>query len=250
VKRPAWRTITIVVEHQPGVSVFAERYRVDAILGRGGMGSVSRATDIQTGATLALKQLTIPAGTNNAERRVALFQREYHILTQLNHPNLVKVFDYGLSQDIPYYTMELLGGRSLRELAPLPWRAACAYLIELCSALSVLHARGFVHRDLTPSNVLITEQSIAKLIDFGAMAPMGPNDAAVGTPPYMAFETLELSSLDGRADIFSLGALGYWALTGRHAFPAPTLASLPEFWQRAPPSASHFDPDIPRRSIS
>jgi serine/threonine protein kinase len=114
------------------------------------MGAVSRALDTQTGATIAIKQLTVPAGTSHSDRRVALFQREYHILTQLAYPNVVHVFDYGVYEDKPFYTMELLVGRRLRagleDVLQQRWaglsRAArdlvCA--MSLCASLTVLRA--------------------------------------------------------------------------------------------------------------
>jgi len=97
------------------------------------------------------------------------FGKEFHVLSRIAHPNVVVVYEYGFDAGRPFYTMELVRGRALGELAPLPWQQLCAILIDLCSPLSMLHARRFVHCDVTARNVLVTESGQAKLIDFGAL---------------------------------------------------------------------------------
>jgi len=223
--------------------IIAERYRVTGILGKGGMGQVLEVLDTATDETVALKQLAL--SEKSQDKRSALFQREFHTLTQLAHPNVVRVFDYGVDNETPYYTMEVLDGQDLREVAPLPWKRCCEILVDLCSALAVVHSRGLVHRDVTPRNVLISAESVCKLIDFGALAPMGACSNVVGTPPYVAPELIDRRTIDARADIFSLGALTYWALTGRHAFPASRMRDLTLVWEQTPPPPSHYGPDIP-----
>ncbi|MDD9945267.1 MAG: protein kinase [Myxococcales bacterium] len=222
-----------------------QRYRVEAVLGRGGMGAVHRVVDQRTGATLALKQLDPRPGSKSRAQRIALFQHEYHLLSQLAHPNIVEALDYGIADGAPYYTMELVGGRDLKALSPLPWPRACEILLELCSALAVLHARGVVHRDITPRNVLVGQDGHCKLIDFGAMAHMGHCQIAVGTPPYIAPELLQHQHVDGRSDIFSLGGLAYFMLCGRHALSASRIQDLPRAWEQARVPPSEFAPEIP-----
>jgi hypothetical protein len=131
----------------------------------------------------------------------------------------------------PYYTMELLDGADLNLLAPLPFREACRHLRDVASSLALLHAHRLVHRDVSPRNVRLTADGRAKLIDFGALSTFGTASEIVGTPTCMAPEALRRLPLDQRADLFALGAIGYWALTGRHAYPARHVHDLPALWQ-------------------
>ena len=229
----------------PAPSRIANRYDVLGRLGRGGMAAVYRVRDAVNGQELALKQLR---GRDSAEKRarmLELFEREFHTLAQLAHPRVIAVHDYGLDEAGPYYTMELLDGGDLLDLSPLPWRQACALLLEVCSSLALLHSRRLLHRDVSPRNVRCTRDGAAKLIDFGAMAPMTHGGQVVGTPAFCAPESLQRSALDARADLFSLGATLYYALTGRMAYPARSFAEMLESFARkpAPPSASV--PEIP-----
>src|SRR5215472_8546355 len=151
--------------------VIAGRYRVVAHLGRGGMGAVYRVVDQTTGGSLALKCIALPAGAS-ARRAAAArlsFRREFHTLVQLRHPRIVEVYDYGVDNGEPFYTMELLEGGDLsaHKRAPIP--TACALLRDVVSALAFLHSRRLVHRDVTPANVRCTRNDHAKLIDFGVL---------------------------------------------------------------------------------
>ena len=103
--------------------------------------------DRASGDSLALKRLRIAPTDPKHPELALLFEREYHTLAQLAHPNIVAVHDYGVSDGTPYYTMELLDGSDLRELAPLPWQRACALLCDVASSLALLHSRRLVHRD-------------------------------------------------------------------------------------------------------
>jgi hypothetical protein len=207
------------------------------------MGEVYRVCDSRTGEMLALKRLKA-RGLRGASR-VALFEREYHTLAQLAHPRIIEVRDYGIDEGSPYYTMELLEGADLRKLSPLPWRQACAVLRDVASSLAILHSRRLLHRDVSARNVRVDENGRAKLIDFGAMVPMGVPKEVVGTPPFVAPEALQLLSLDARADLFSLGALAYYVLTGRHAFPSRKLADLRDAWRTPPLPPARMAPDVP-----
>ena len=224
----------------------AERYRVEDVLGRGGMGTVYRVHDERTGDLLALKRLALGSNDNSNAERVALFQREYHVLAQLAHPNVVKALDFGIDGDVPYYTMELLSAaEDLRSLSPLPWQRCAEILLELCSVLSVIHSRGLVHRDVTPRNVLIDPDGHCKLIDFGAMAQSGHCERVVGTPPYLAPELVQRQHVDGRSDIFALGGVAYFMLTGQHAMPAARIHDLARVWERQPRLPSELGVDVP-----
>src|SRR4051812_4589851 len=227
----------------PG-ALIGGRYRVEAKLGRGSMGTVYRVRDERTSASLALKRMRPPA---SLRRELALqhFEREFHVLAELTHPRIISVLDYGFDADVPFYTMELLDGTDLRQRDRVPWREACALLCDVASCLAILHSRRMVHRDVSPRNVRCTTDGHAKLLDFGSMVPMGVVRDVAGTPPIVPPEALQRQALDARADIFSLGALGYFMLTGRHAYAASLLVELPELWRSAPPRASDLVPELP-----
>jgi tetratricopeptide (TPR) repeat protein len=210
--------------------VVGGRYRVLRQLGQGGMGAVYAVHDRVSERELALKRLTHGANAATA----ALFEREYQTLAGLRHACIVEVYDYARDGDDPYYTMELIEGSDLSRQAPLQWRAACRDLRDAASILGVLHARRLLHRDLSPRNLLRSKSGRLKLIDFGALADFGPSTEIVGTPPFVAPEALRAQALDQRTDLYALGALAYWLVTGVHAYPARKLSELPGLWQSEP----------------
>ncbi len=210
------------------------RFRIEAELAHGGMGTVFSAIDASTGQRVALKRLSREAPA----RASALFEREFHVLSSLKHPRIIQVHDYGVDDDGPYYTMELLEGADLRELSPLPEVVACGYLRDVASSLALLHARRLLHRDVSPRNVRTSPAGGCKLIDFGGLMSFGASEDLVGTPPAIPPEALSGEPMDQRADLFALGALGYYVLTGRHAYPARKVSELSEVWRGevVPPS--------------
>ncbi|HKU40845.1 MAG TPA: protein kinase, partial [Polyangiales bacterium] len=210
------------------------------------MASVYRATDLTRGCEVALKQLTVDAHRDERASLATLFEREFHTLTQLRHPHVITVYDFGIAEAGPYYTMELLDGGDLRERAPLPYREACRLLFEVCSSLALLHSRRLLHRDIGPRNIRCTKDGRAKLIDFGAMAPMSSGGGdVVGTPAFTAPETLHRSAVDARTDLFSVGVTLYYALTGRLPYAAKTFADVIAAWgcKVVPPSV--LVPELP-----
>src|SRR5690349_10625301 len=136
-----------------GATRLAERYVVLEKLGEGGMGAVYRARDEVSGRLVAFKQLL--AGKTSAKRGMfeALFEREYHTLVRLKHPRIIEVLDYGFAESGPYYTMELLEGKDLQQLAPLPYAEVCRHLRDIASSLALIHAHRLLHRDLSPRNL-------------------------------------------------------------------------------------------------
>lgn len=222
----------------------AGRYRVLRELGRGGMACVYEVDDEVAGRRVALKLLDTERVSRN-EATLGQFEVEFHTLAQLAHPRVVAVYDYQKLPDSALYTMELLDGGDLVERSPIPYREACALLCDVCSALGLLHSRRLVHRDVTPRNIRCGPDGEAKLIDFGAMVPFGTHRHTVGTPPFAAPEAVTGQPLDGRADLFSLGATAYYALTGRLAFQARTFAGLRNVWRTVPPTPSRLVPGIP-----
>jgi eukaryotic-like serine/threonine-protein kinase len=208
------------------------RYRVLAELGRGGMARVYRVADERTGRELALKQLV--ASEDRLASLGAMFEHEYYTLRDLAHPNIVRVFDVGVDAERPFYTMELLDGVDVRQSAQntaFSARDCCVLLRDCASALALIHSRRLVHRDVSPRNVWWSGDGRAKLIDFGTLIAMGPQTRVAGTPPYLPPEALVAQPLDARSDLYALGALAYYAVTRRNAYPARTLDELPSLWQ-------------------
>jgi hypothetical protein len=228
-----------------GGTLIAGRYRVIEPLGQGGMGTVYRVHDSATHQSLALKQLILKDDGAYSKQAASLFEREYSVLAQLSHPRVIAVYDYGVTPSGPFYTMELLDGGDLRELAPMSVSRTCAVIGEVCSSIALLHARRLVHRDITPRNIRCTRDGHAKLIDFGAMVPMGPCTQTVGTPAFIAPETVNHSTLDARTDLFSLGATLYYTLTGRAPFAVQRLSDLRDAWGMEVVPPSRIVPAIP-----
>jgi tetratricopeptide (TPR) repeat protein len=206
--------------------LIGDRYRIERPLGRGGMGEVLSVVEESSGKAFALKRLLPGAKA----RHGLLLAREFHTLHGLDHPNVVRAFDYALSGGTPYYTMELLAGGDVEGMAPMPWEQVVPILRDVASALALLHARHLVHRDVSARNVWRTPEGVVKLIDFGALTNFGDATDVAGTPPYLAPEALRSRLLDQRTDLFSLGALAYHLLTARHAFQARAFVDLEQHW--------------------
>jgi eukaryotic-like serine/threonine-protein kinase len=229
-------------------------YRIDGLLGAGGMGRVYRAIDTRLDRTVAVKVLPAALATDPQFR--ARFDREAHAIAALTHPHICTLHDVGHQDDIDFLVMEYLEGDSLAvRLAsgPLPPDQALRYSIEIAGALAAAHRQGIVHRDLKPGNIVLTRGG-AKLVDFGLAKPMaslvasrGPTSTMpasvtaqgtiVGTLQYMAPEQLEGKDPDARTDIFAFGAVVYEMLTGRKAFEGKSQASLIGAIMHAEPAA-------------
>jgi serine/threonine protein kinase len=222
-----------------------DRYQVIDELGRGGMAVVYRVRDTSSAHELALKQLIIHQDSDRDRETSALFEREFYTLAQLSHPSVIEVYDYGVDAAGPYYTMELLDGGDLSTRTPLDFRVACELMMKVCSSLSLLHSRRLLHRDISPRNIRCTRDGSAKLIDFGAMVPMGSSGPSVGTPAFIAPEVVHHLSLDARTDLFSLGATLYYALTGRPPFAARAFSELREAWSHEPVPPGQLVAGIP-----
>src|SRR5262249_2552198 len=157
-----------------------------------------------SGRIVAFKQLSSALLGKKRRTIEALFEREYHTLVRLKHPRIIEVYDYGLTDAGPYYTMELLDGQDLQQLAPLPYKDVCRHLRDVASSLALIHAHRLLHRDVSPRNVRLTQDGRAKLIDFGALTAFGPATEVVGTPLCMAPEILRRMTLDQRTDLYAL----------------------------------------------
>jgi hypothetical protein len=202
-------------------------------LGAGGMGEVYRARDPRLGRTVAIKVL--PAATSADPSRRRRFEHETRAAGQLNHPNVLAVYDVGDHEGAPYLVTELLEGETLRErlrIGALPVRKAADHALQVARGLAAAHDRGIVHRDLKPENLFLTRDGIVKILDFGLArlerAPGPGSEATVttdtepgtvmGTVGYMSPEQVKGEAADHRADVFALGAVLYEMLTGRRAF--------------------------------
>jgi tRNA A-37 threonylcarbamoyl transferase component Bud32 len=224
--------------------VIPSRYQLLHELGEGGMAVVYAVLDPQR-RRVALKRLHRADTADQGRRLRDLFAREFHTLSQLAHPRIVQVYDYGLDAMGPYYTMELLDGGDLQQTIPADALRVCAIARDICSALSLVHSRNMVHRDVSPRNVRCTVDGTAKLIDFGALAKMGRATELVGTPAYCPPEMLNEQQLDARTDLYALGATIYYVLTGRHAYPVRDMASLERAWTFGFPRPSELVAGIP-----
>jgi len=191
--------------------LLADRYRLEAPLGEGGMALVARATDLQTGSACAVKVLLPHVAKRRSIR--ARFAAEARVMVRLAHPHIVQVLDVGEHHDVPFMVMELVPGGSLQTWVEaegaMPPRQAVEVMIELCRAVEHAHAHGVIHRDIKPHNVLLTASGLPKLSDFGiARTDQGKTKtgAAMGTLGYVAPEQLaDAKSATERADVYSLG---------------------------------------------
>ncbi|MGH1342967.1 MAG: protein kinase domain-containing protein [Nannocystales bacterium] len=223
--------------------LIGSRYRILGTLGEGGMGAVHRVQDITTGRIVALKTMS----RDHDGRGLLRFRREFHSLAHLVHPRIIEAYNFGIDDSGPFYTMELLEGADLKDMGRQPWSRACSILRDVAAALALLHARGMIHRDIAPRNVRCTPDGHAKLFDFGLLATVGLAGDVAGTPACIAPENLRGLPLDDRTDLYGLGTLAYWMLTGRYPYQPRSLADLETMWRRPPPALEAFDPDIPEQ---
>jgi serine/threonine-protein kinase len=217
------------------------RYRLTRRLGAGAMGEVYLAEHTLLRRPCAVK-LIRPEGADR-ERQAARFEREVRATAALTHPNTVEIYDYGRAEDGTfYYAMEYLPGLTLDQLVgqhgPLPPARAVHLLRQVCGALAEAHGIGLIHRDIKPANVIVCTRGgvhdVAKLLDFGLVRGLDADagrltqDGAIaGTPEYMSPEQAEgTEALDGRSDVYNLGAVAYFLLTGRPPFRKATALQL------------------------
>ena len=216
---------------QPGTDI--GRYHILEQLGEGGMAFVYKAFDTRLENEVALKVIRSEKFTiENTDRALKRFQIEARKMANLTHPNIVPVIDYGEYEGGPYLVMRYLPGGTLKEKlgAPMNWREAVDLILPIAKALGYAHSEGLVHRDVKPSNILITKSGQPMLSDFGVAKVLEGEETldltvtgmGVGTPEYMAPEQAEGKSIDERADIYSLGVVFYELVTGHKPFEADT----------------------------
>jgi len=208
--------------------IIGERYRVTAMIGQGGMGAVYKAIDTRLDRTVAIKIL--PEEFVESPEILGRFEREAKALAALDHPNIVKIHDYGFTTGgAPFFVMEFVRGRdiqSLRKDGLLDLRTALAMISQVCDAIDYAHSRNIIHRDIKPANIIVDENGRTKVADFGLAKlletesrPHHPPDLTMtgqvmGTPAYMAPEQESGEPVDHRTDIYALGVMLYNLLTG------------------------------------
>jgi serine/threonine protein kinase len=213
-------------ELEPG-QLLAQRYRIQRLIGRGGMGAVYLADDEVLKELVALKVIS-SAFAGDEAAMIGRFRREAAAARKVSSPAVIRIHDLGEARPgLLYLSMEYFAGRTLSEVITqrgvVPLDDARDYLRQICEGLEAAHQAGVVHRDLKPGNVLIGERGVVKIIDFGlATTTFGEGLTAtgtiLGTPHYMAPEQVRGKSVDARSDIYALGALAYHLVCGRPPF--------------------------------
>lgn len=226
------------------MKTIANRYQILEELGSGGISTVYKVRDTESGRTLALKRVE---PSRNSEEELHRFAREFRFLSRIDHPNIVKVYETGRDGSLPFFTMEYLEGKTLADLLTEPDRGYALalkrdpttlrnFLGQVCRALSFIHEEGTVHRDIKPSNLMIHGDgptSSVKVLDLGLAkfrdvepGPATQSAQILGTVHYSAPEQIRNLNVDGRADLYSLGAILYEIMTGRRPFGGDSAVSV------------------------
>lgn len=239
-------------------SSIGDRYRLDSLIGRGGMGAVYSATRLLIGDEVAIKILHTEQGgdTHAAER----FRREARAAARLKHPNAVSIYDFGVSgEGLQFLVMELVEGRSLRDVTktqgPLESALVAEIASQICAALDEAHRQHIVHRDIKPDNIIVNFTPAGlrvKVLDFGiaklrddTSSHLTQTGSVMGTPHYMSPEQCLGEELDSRADIYSVGIVVYELLCGRVPFNSPiSTAVVVQHVNQPPPSLRGINPTI------
>jgi DNA-binding response OmpR family regulator len=233
---------------------FAGRYEVVSVLGRGGMGTVYRARDLELDDDVAIKTLRPELLSDEGSRE--RFKDEIRLARRISHRNVVRTHDFGESGGVWYLTMEYVEGITVRDLLDsrgrLEVQAALALGVQLAESLVVAHEVGVIHRDIKPQNLLLDPEGVLKVMDFGiarlAERSSGITEAGliVGTPAYMSPEQITGEPVDQRSDLYAAGAVLYECLTGRAPIDALNMVSLfARVLSEEPVAPSTLVPDVP-----
>ncbi|MGD0125624.1 MAG: serine/threonine-protein kinase [Terriglobia bacterium] len=237
-------------------TLLAERYRIVAVLGRGGMGEVYRADDLVLGQPVALKFL--PEAAAGKEELLTRFRNEVRTARRVSHSNVCRVYDLGTVDGQMFLSMEYVDGEDLasllRRIGRIPPDKAVEIARQLCAGLAAAHKEGVLHRDLKPANVMLDGRGRAVMTDFGLAGLVDQiqgADVRSGTPAYMSPEQLAGKEVTAKSDIYSLGLVLYEVFTGKRAFEAETLADLVRIRNERPVSnpsswVKDLDPAVER----
>jgi serine/threonine protein kinase len=237
----------------PPIGSVIDKYRIEALLGTGGFAAVYRATHLLLRISVAVKLLK-PDVVKSKPFLAELLCEEARFAAQLNHPNVVRVFDVTHTPQITYIIMEFIDGQSLMEMiraGALPVRKVLEIGLDVARGLEAAHASGMIHRDIKPANILMTKPGRAKIVDLGLAAPASGRgidaQTVVGTPAYMAPEqAAHPDQVDFRADVYSLGVTLYHAAVGRPPFQGRTpIESISMHQTQAVPRPQDFVPAFP-----
>jgi len=259
-----WSSLNVQrLRRQVGETRVVGQYRLERELGEGGMGKVYLARHALLKRPTALKMLKPHLASDEI---VARFEREVQLASQLTHPNTIEIYDYGRTRDgLFYYVMEYLEGETLDRVVsahgPMPVGRVLWVLRQVCAALREAHGRGLVHRDIKPHNIMLCrrggEHDLVKILDFGLVKDTGGRQSRditqfqkmLGTPLYMSPERIRNpGDADARADIYSLGAVGFYLLTGRELFETGGEHDLVYHVLHTPPQRpSQLVAGVPRR---
>jgi len=235
--------------------VIANRYRLDAEIGAGGMATVYKAMDLELDEEIALKVFRVQIGSAKMQATcLDRFKQELKLCRQLSHPNIIKLYDIGIHQGHRYISMELLIGSNLNDLmgTPMNVEQGLNYLIQTCAGLKQAHEQGVIHRDIKPENLFITQDDVVKVMDFGIAKNIYSPGLTVagniaGTPEYMAPEQIEdFSSVTPVTDLYSLGIIAYLMFTGSLPFRHKELMKVLMMQvKKLPRPPRELNPDIP-----
>jgi serine/threonine protein kinase len=218
-----------------------ERYEIRGKIGQGGVGSVYRAFDTQLNREVAIKRVLADGGHEDQEEATKNLLKEATALSSIQHPNIVTIYDAGIDEDGPYVVMELINGRTLDEMVEentLTWEDLREIIIQSEEALAAAQNLNLIHRDLKPSNLMVcwlpSGKFQVKIVDFGlakfssspSLQTIDHGDAVFGSIFFMAPEQFERKPLDQRTDLYALGCLFYYALTGKHPFDGGSAAEV------------------------